>query len=119
RRADERGRRAVLAPRRLPRRPARLGPEMADRPGAPPARRRPAPRRRVALGRLPRRRRRPLFPLTLTLPVDAGTSPPEGAAFTAMMLGGGYTLCRSRRSLSARSATPPEASRARPWKPGS
>jgi CP family cyanate transporter-like MFS transporter len=34
----------------------------------------------------------PLFPLTLTLPLDAGTSPAEVAAFTGMMLGVGYTL---------------------------
>jgi CP family cyanate transporter-like MFS transporter len=37
----------------------------------------------------------PLFPLTLTLPLDAGRTPAEVAAFTGMMLGLGYTLSSS------------------------
>ena len=34
----------------------------------------------------------PLFPLTMRLPLDAGTRPAEVAALTGMMLGFGYTL---------------------------
>jgi CP family cyanate transporter-like MFS transporter len=34
----------------------------------------------------------PLFPLTLTLPLDVGRRPEEVAAFAGMMLGVGYTL---------------------------
>ena len=34
----------------------------------------------------------PMFPLTLTLPLDAGRRPADVAAFTGMMLGVGYTL---------------------------
>ena len=34
----------------------------------------------------------PLFPLTMTLPLDAAPSPAEVAAIAAMMLGVGYTL---------------------------
>lgn len=33
-----------------------------------------------------------MFPLTLTLPLDAGRRPAEVAAFAGMMLGVGYTL---------------------------
>jgi MFS transporter, CP family, cyanate transporter len=33
----------------------------------------------------------PLFPLTMTLPLDVGAGPAEAAAYTAMMLGAGYT----------------------------
>lgn len=34
----------------------------------------------------------PLFSLTMTLPVDVGRSPADVAAFTGLMLGGGYCL---------------------------
>jgi CP family cyanate transporter-like MFS transporter len=34
----------------------------------------------------------PLFSLTMTLPVDVGRSPADVAAFTGLMLGGGYSL---------------------------
>jgi CP family cyanate transporter-like MFS transporter len=37
----------------------------------------------------------PLFPLTLTLPLDASRNPAQVAAFTGMMLGVGYTLSSS------------------------
>jgi CP family cyanate transporter-like MFS transporter len=37
----------------------------------------------------------PLFPLTLTLPLDAAERPAEVAALTGMMLGLGYTLSAS------------------------
>jgi len=37
----------------------------------------------------------PLFPLTMTLPLDAATRPAEVAALAGMMLGLGYTLSSS------------------------
>jgi len=37
----------------------------------------------------------PMFPLTLTLPLDAGARPADVAAFTGLMLGAGYTLSSS------------------------
>ena len=52
----------------------------------------------------------PLFPLTMTLPIDVGRTSADVAAFTGLMLGGGYTLSALSRSCSARSATRPAAS---------